>query len=270
MPIRFRTALPLLLAIAGAPVAQAQDTRAQDERVTVVRVTDVQGRLIPFAFVQIEGGASRVADSTGRALFNMRRPDSLRLQVRRMGFSPWIGWALKDSVTREFIADMIPLPRALNAVTVEGRRDTPLARRGFYDRMQRVTKGAQAARFITPEELDLRNPLNISSVLGGDRYVKVENYNGRAILMSTRNPNCAMDVLLDGQRLSGTLEEAMGMRPGKPDIRTLTSIDEIVNVQSIAAIEVYGSVAQAPVELQRAAGSSFGCGLVALWTGSRR
>lgn len=263
-----RTA-PALLAFALL-AATAFPARAQGEKVTVIKVTDVEGRLIPFALVQIENGASRVADDSGRAVFNMKSPDSLRLQVRRMGFSPFIGWARRDSTTKEFLADLIPLPRALNAVTVEGRRDTPLARRGFYDRMERVSKGAQAARFVTPEELDLRNPLNISSILGGDRYVKVQNYNGRSILMSTRNPNCAMDILLDGQRLSGTLEEAMGMRPGKPDIRTLTSIDEIININSIAAIEVYGSIAQAPVELQRAAGSSFGCGLVALWTGSRR
>lgn len=268
MPRTTARARHLLVACATLLLAAA-NAGAQEDR-AVVRVTDVQGRVIPFAFVQIENGASRVADSTGRAEFRMKVPDRLRLQVRRMGFSPFIGFAVKDTVTGEFVADLIPLPRALNAVTVEGRRDTPLARRGFYDRMERVQKGAQAARFITPEELDLRNPLNVSSILGGDRYVKIQNYQGRSILMSTRNPNCAMEIILDGQRLLGTLEEAMGLRGNKPNINTLLSIDEIIGIQSIAAIEVYGSIASAPVELQRAAGSSMGCGLVALWTGSRR
>lgn len=253
----------LLASIATASVAVAQD------RATTVRVTDVQGRVIPFAFVQIENGASRVADDSGRVVFSMKTPDSLRLQVRRMGFNPFIGWARKDSVSQEFVADLIPLPRALDAVTVQGRRDTPLARRGFYERMERVQKGAYSARMITPEEMDMRNPMSITQMLSGDRFVKVTPMNGKQVLLS-RNPGCAMTILLDGHRAMGTLEEAVGFRPGAPAARTLMSVDELISAHSVAAIEIYGSMASAPIELQRAAGNSGGCGLVALWTGSRR
>ncbi len=243
---------------------------AQRKDDTVIRVTDVEGRVIPFAFVQIENGASRVADDSGRAVFNSRSPDSLRLQVRRMGFSPFIGWARRDTATREFVADLVALPRALNEVTVEGRRDTPLARRGFYDRMERVQKGAYAARFITPEELDFRNPTALTHVLGDNPYVKVTPAGYRKYVLLSRNPNCAMTVLLDGMRAPGTLEEGIGDRPGKPPMNMLISVDELVNVSSVAGIEIYGSMASAPVELQRAAGNSGGCGIVAIWTGSRR
>lgn len=247
----------------------ASTASAQADR-TVVRVTDVQGRVIPFAFVQIENGASRVADDSGRAVFNSKPPASIRLQVRRMGFSPFIGWAKHDSVTKEFVADLVPLPRALDAVSISGRRDTPLARRGFYDRMERVQNGAYSARMITPEELDLRNPMSITQMLSGDRFVKVTPAgNGKQILLS-RNPGCAMTILLDGHRAVGTLEESIGFQPNKPPMSMLMSVDELVSAHSLAAIEVYGSMASAPVELQRAAGNSGGCGLVALWTGSRR
>ena len=250
-------------------LATASTAAAQQDRSTTVRVTDVQGRVIPFAFVQIENGASRVANDSGRAVFNMKTPDSLRLQVRRMGFSPFVGWARPDSASKELIADLIPLPRALDAVTVQGRRDTPLARRGFYDRMERVQKGAFAARMITPEELDMRNPMSVSQMLSGDRFVKVTPMNGKQVLLS-RNPGCAMTILLDGHRAMGTLEEAVGFGPGAPSARSLMSVDELISAHSLAAIEIYGSMASAPVELQRAAGNSNGCGLVALWTGSRR
>lgn len=250
-------------------LATASTAAAQQDRSTTVRVTDVQGRVIPFAFVQIENGASRVANDSGRAVFNMKTPDSLRLQVRRMGFSPFVGWARPDSASKELIADLIPLPRALDAVTVQGRRDTPLARRGFYDRMERVQKGAFAARMITPEELDMRNPMSVSQMLSGDRFVKVTPMNGKQVLLS-RNPGCAMTILLDGHRAMGTLEEAVGFGPGAPPARSLMSVDELISAHSLAAIEIYGSMASAPVELQRAAGNSNGCGLVALWTGSRR
>ncbi|HVH39696.1 MAG TPA: carboxypeptidase-like regulatory domain-containing protein [Gemmatimonadaceae bacterium] len=252
----------LLLLTASATILQAQAKHIQ------VRVTDVQGRAIPFAFVQIENGASRVANDSGRVEFNTPAPDSIRLQVRRMGFSPFIGWADKDSVTGEFVADLIPLPRALDAMTVEGRRDTPLARRGFYDRMERVQRGAYSARMITPEELDARNPMTISQMLSGERFVKVMPQGGKPVLMS-RNPGCAMTILLDGHRATGTLEEGVGFGP-KPPVGLLMSVDELVTAHSVAAIEIYGSMASAPVELQRAAGNSGGCGLVALWTGSRR
>jgi hypothetical protein len=47
------------------------------------------------------------------------------------------------------------------------------------------------------------------------------------------------------------------------------SIDELITASSVAAIEIYGSVMSAPVELQRVAGSQ-GCGIIAIWTGSRR
>ncbi len=50
------------------------------------------------------------------------------------------------------------------------------------------------------------------------------------------------------------------------------AIDDIIAAPSIAAIEIYGSAAAVPVELQRVAGSRMaqGCGLIAIWTGSRK
>jgi hypothetical protein len=258
--------LSLSASLALAPVAVS----AQEGRETVIRVTDVQGQAIPYALVQIERGASRVSDDSGRAVFKMTPPDSIRLQVRRMGFNPYIGWAKPIAGTSEFLADLIPLPRALNAVTVEGRRDTPLARRGFYDRMERAERSAVAARFITPEELDMRNPLRVTQMLSGDRYVRVQpSANQKQILMSSRNPNCAMSILIDGARVTGTLEEAIGFG-NRPQMAMLQSIDEVIGIQSVAAIEIYASSMQAPIELQRAVGNSQSCGIVALWTGSRR
>lgn len=262
----------LLAAALAVPVALLPLEAHAQRRTAVVRVTDVQGRPIPFALVQIENGISRVADDSGRVTLPGERNDSLRLQVRRMGFNPFVGWTTPDSVTGEHIADLIPLPRALDAVTVDGRRDTPLARTGFYDRMQRVERGAYSARFITPEELDMRNPGRVTHMLSGDRFVKVQPVDyGKMVLMS-RNPNCAMTILLDGMRATGTLEEGIGFggMMGGGRTRSLMSVDELVNVNAVAAIEIYGSMAAAPVELQRAAGNSAGCGLVAIWTGARR
>ncbi len=262
--------LILALSLVATAVVAAPLGAQDDEERIVVRVTDVQGRVIPFAHVRIENGVARVADDSGRAVFNSPPPEELRLQVRRMGFSPFVGPAQRDSVTGEYIADLAPLPRALDAVTVAGRRNTPLARNGFYDRMERVQKGAYSARLITPEELDFRNPMSVTQMLSGESMVKVTPAGYRKSVLMSRNPGCAMTILLDGQRALGTLEESIGFGPNKPPASMLISVDELVSVQSVAAIEIYGSMASAPVEFQRAAGNSGGCGLVVLWTGSRR
>jgi hypothetical protein len=260
----------LLAAALLAPLTLLPHPADAQRRTAVVRVTDVQGRPIPFALVQIENGVTRVADDSGRVTLPAERNDSLRLQVRRMGFNPFVGWTTPDSATGEHIADLIPLPRALDAVSVEGRRDTPLARTGFYDRMVRVQRGAYSARFITPEELDMRNPARLSHMLSGDRLLKVQYTNNQKIILLSRSPNCAMTILLDGMKATGTLEEAVGPAGVMSSFQGLMSVDELVPVTSIAAIEIYGSMAAAPVELQRAAGTSAGCGVVAIWTGSRR
>lgn len=251
------------LAAAGTPLA------AQNERLTV-QVTDVSGNAIPFAFVQIGNGASRIADDSGRAIFTYRKSDSLNITARRIGFQPFVGWAKRPGGKDYFLADLVPMPRALDPVNITGRRDTPLARTGFYDRAERIQKGAFSARLITPEELEFRNPIRLSQVLAGDSYVKVTPSNGKQVLMG-RGIMCAMTILLDGQRLLGTYEEAVG-NPNPPPMSSLAAIDDVISASAIAAIEIYASAAAVPVELQRVAGSRMGqgCGLIAIWTGSRR
>jgi len=265
--VNHRLLIPL--ALTALVAVTAPRVSAQDERITI-QVTDVRGNAIPFALVQITNGVGRVADDSGRVTFSMKPKDSLNIQARRIGFQPYIGWVKRDTTSGLYVADLPVLPRTLDPVTITGRRDTPLARTGFYDRVARVQKGSYAARMITPEELELRNPMKLSQILTGDNYVKVTPMNGRQVLLG-RGVNCAMTVLLDGQRVMGTYEEAIGsLNP--PPLSSLSSIDDAVNAMSIAAIEVYGSVAAVPVELQRVAGSRMaqGCGLVAIWTGSRK
>ncbi|MFM8781454.1 MAG: hypothetical protein ACKOFO_08315, partial [Gemmatimonadota bacterium] len=95
MTRRLAVVAALLLTLV-APRVHAQGDRA------VVQVTDVRGNAIPFAYVSIVNGVSRVADDSGRAAFAMRVPDSLRLEVRRMGFDPFNGWVKRNPTTGLF------------------------------------------------------------------------------------------------------------------------------------------------------------------------
>ena len=178
----------------------------------------------------------------------------------------------------EYVVRLEPAVRTLGEVRVVADRHTPLARTGFYDRMQRVQRGAIVGTFITPEELERRSSTLTSHVLTGLPSVRIQRASdGRPIVLG--RGGCPMTVLLDGQRLNGLLQEAAAgrgtsiapnsqMRPMGRESEW-PSIDQVTVATEIMAIEVYNSTANAPSELIPLTGGG-SCGIIALWTGPRR
>jgi len=256
-------AASVLLAVVAAPIALAQVPHV------TVSVTDSQLRPIPFALVALGAGLQKVADDSGHVEMLTEGKDSLRLHVRRMGFTPFFGWVKRDAYSDRYSVVLEPITTALDTVTVRATRSTSLARTGFYDRVSRVQRGAYAARMITPEELDARQPLRVTQVLSGEPLIRIIPFSGSRVIIGGRGPECGMTILLDGMQVRGTLEELMEPKRRRPDPRTLMSVDELVSASSVAAIEIYGSSISAPAELLRVAGLA-SCGIVAIWTGARR
>lgn len=264
-----------MLVLGSIPV---RPLAAQGSTLRVV-VTDSLDRGVPFAWVQLARGASRVANDSGVVQFGAVAEDSIRFVARRIGYHPFDAW-VKRSPDGAYRVLLVPLPRSLVQVDITERANTPLARTGFYDRMERVQRGAISARFITPEEIELRNPTRISNMLAGESMVKLQLNAGRAILLG-RGGSCGMTILVDRVRLTGMVEEAYTF-DGQEKIRRMggswqatqqflqerQSIDDVVTSLSVAAIEIYATAASAPAELQRVAGPT-SCGIIALWTGSR-
>lgn len=238
------------------------------EATTVVRVLDATAEPVPFAWVQLRDGVSRVANDSGQVVFSEEPGDSVRLLVRRIGYDPFYDW-VDRSESGDFVVPMRLLPRSIQTLKVSARADTPLARTGFYDRVQRIQAGAYSARMITPEELDMRNPIQFSQVLRGDPTINVRRVGMNGVMLTGRGGMCAMSILLDGMRVTGTFEEGMSERINPPPMSSLISVDNLINANNIAAIEIYSSGASIPAELQRTAGNTR-CGLVAVWTGRRR
>lgn len=247
-----------------------------------VQVVDEAGQPIPYAMVSIGNSPPKVADVSGVAQLPMPvDSDSAELVVRRIGYAPFGDWADLDPEGVRFEVRLRGLPRALNPVTVVERRDTPLARRGFYDRLERVSRGATVGRFITPEELELRATSQLSGVLAAEPYIRIQRTNGKPILTG-RQHSCGMQVVVDGMRMAGMVEEVYS-RDGQDEIRRMgggpqatarflqnrLSVDEIISTLSVAAVEIYPSAAGAPPEVQRAAGAS-ACGVIMIWTGDRK
>lgn len=271
-----------LVTLAVAPLgAQDAPVPVRSGPITEVLVLDRRSQPIPYALVSMGTSPPRVANEYGVAeLPNPVDADSANLVVRRIGYHPFGQYAKLSEDGKQFVAYLLDLPRALNPTTVTARRDTPLARRGFYDRMERVSRGATVARFITPEELDLRNSNSVSAILAGEPYIRIQRSSNKAILTG-RQPGCAIAVILDGQRMTGMVED-LYTREGQEEVRRMgggpaatsrylssrTTVDDLISALSVAAIEIYASAAGAPVDIQRTAGSS-ACGIVVLWSGGR-
>lgn len=268
-------ALAASVAVSLAP-ASALDAQGTERR---IRITDADRNAIPYALVTLPGGARRVANDSGFAVLpKLSAGDSIKLYVRRVGFTPFDGWVRLATGADWLAVELTPLARQLTTVRVTERANTPLARNGFYDRLERARRGAFSARFITPEEMDLRNPSHISQMLGGEVQVKLVRQMGKVIL-SGRGQGCAMTVLIDGQPLRGMVEEVYTQeglaehrnRPVEIEkfLRARQTVDDVVSALSVAAIEIYASANSAPVDIQRYAGAE-ACGIVAIWTGSRQ
>ncbi len=240
-------------------------TSLHAQRATVVQVVDSMGMSIPYALVDVGRVTGRIADSAGTVRVTGVSGDTLRIRARRMGYRPFqgaVGRADDDGVFRVVLAR---ITQELERVNIIAERSTPLARSGFYDRMQRVQRGAIVGEFITPEELDLRNASQVSRLLYGRQYVNVIPV-GRHATLAGRGGRCAMTILLDGIRMNGVMPPPGTRRESLT--RNVMSIDELVEGGSVAAIEIYPSTANAPAELISLTGGG-SCGIVALWTGGR-
>jgi hypothetical protein len=228
-----------------------------------IRVRDIADRPIPYAFVEVEGGKGRVADDGGWVVV-ASAPDSLRLSVRRIGYTPFDG-KVGRGASGDFEVWLGPLAQQLGAVKVTANREAPmLAVTGFYDRMLRTQRGAFNGEFVTPEELETRPNLRATDVLYGRRFILMtRDDRGRAFAVG--RAGCTMSVFLDGVQLLRDSVVAGGRS------MYVTLIDEVVNLSAVAGIEMYASASSAPPELQPAVGSAemASCGIIALWTGSR-
>ena len=267
----------LALALPGA-------MRAQSEGTVPVAVVDAGGKPIPYAVVSIGAGNSRVADDSGHVRMPGVPGDSLQLRVRRIGYGESYGW-VRSSAGGQFMVTLTQLTTSLAAVTVSERANTPLAQRGFYERLERSQRGAVVGEFMTPEDLEARPRSRLTEVVQASRYVRVSRTNpvhGQAQSRLLGRGGCAMNIVLDGQLVTGSAQEDVvpdaptSINPGGTrqsrmgeDVSSKPDIDQIVNGGAVMAVEIYPSSANAPAELIPFGGNG-SCGIIAIWTGPRR
>lgn len=253
------------------------------DQVLRVRVTTTDGEPIAYSNLQVNGGRRYVSDDSGRVVVPIAITNRASILVRRIGYEPTEVQltAMPDTAIR---IQMKAVARTLETQTVTVRSPfTRLELGGFYARMNEVQNGARVGYFVTPEDLALRNPQNVTDAVEqfpGIRLRPIDDgkvspdgmYHAdgmplrRKFRIEDRN-GCAYTVYLDRIRI-------------QPSVNNLVGVDEeinsIIHPNSVAGIEVYPRSANAPpgfpaANATRREGPSGAlnigeCGVVLIWS----
>ena len=280
-------ALTIALAVAVV-VAFPSAGQAQLRKLKVISSDSLP---IVYAFVAVEGGVGQITDENGEVSLGAGKKQTLTLRVQRIGYQPWFGKLDLPDTAAVFTVQLARIAQSLSTVTVTGTAQTrSLKLTGFYDRWMMRQKGTLSAVFIGPEELEFRHPDKITNMLRGLNGVSFRrSCEGEQVAFGI-NGTCQMAILVDGNRqcpssgckgLDGGTSGALSgtrpsVRPGPQggctsslnlNATNAVILDQILNANDVAAIEVYNRGGNVPVSLSA---SDQSCGIIAIWAGSRK
>jgi hypothetical protein len=228
------------------------------DRVLTGRITDTDRAPIAYANIQVNGGRAFVSDDSGRFSVPIDFVGGLQLLVRRIGFAP-VEVKLASMPDTVVGIQMTPLATALPEQRIAGR--TPFVSLdvgGFYRRMADRQKGIGSGWFITPEELEVRNPFIVTSAVEHLPNIRIRPFDGRLPL--NRNlriedaMGCPMTIYLGHVRIS-------------PWVRSGKLINEEINTlitpTSLSGVEVHARSSTVPFEFSMVEGT---CGVVVFWS----
>lgn len=248
-------------AIAAAVVPAIVGAQAR-----VIRVVSSDSQPVAYANVIVEGGTTQITDEKGDISLGAGKRQTLTLNIRRIGFSPWFGKIDLPDTGAVLTIRLSRLAQSLSTVTITGTEiKSPLAIKGFYDRWLMRQKGVLSAVFISPEELEFRHPDRITAVLYGLTGVRfsqdcIETPTPRhpclrgQVAFSSQPTKCPMAIVVDGQQQY-------------PPTGAYIDLDRLLDASDVAGIEVYARGGNMPVGFQF---QDTRCGVLAFWTGSRK
>jgi hypothetical protein len=247
------------LATAAADSADLASDTPTGTRYAAIRgrVIDTLGRPVFGASVaEASSKTATLTDSAGRFRLQNIEAGLAFVRVRKLGFLP--EYFPVTTVEGKTAGAVIQLKAAgQQLATVNVREDAMRANprmQGYYERMK---KGGGI--FLERTEILRRNATQVSEVLRGRNGLYVYPAGpGQGSIIAGRafglggtggQPSvCPLALILDGV--------AIPMRGG-------TTIDQMVNVQDVRAMEVYTSGPSVPGDLQ---GPQTQCGAVVIWT----
>jgi hypothetical protein len=246
--------IAILLAVAG--FCAVSDV---DGQVLRGRLTDpILGQGVAGAEIVLRSNDSLIgrttSDSTGAFLFRAPRPGSYKINVLRIGY-------------REFTSDMIPLkgdeitevavslssaPIGVDALVVTSRRPMPLGNLAEFERRRSEGVGY----FFTQKDIQSRSMATAATLLlpvpgitlDRSGQSKLGGREGYRVLFGGRGiASCFANIYIDGVYVPS---DAM-------------TLDDRVDLASVAGVEVYSRRIDVPIQYRRN-----DCGAVLFWTRS--
>lgn len=149
--------------------------------------------------------------------------------------------------------------KTLEPVQVAAHAVTALETHGFYERMSMRQQGRNSGYFITPEEIELRQPTLASQMLRGMPGIEVARVGSSSPpkWMVFGQNGCVGNVYVNGTRTN------MLTSRSKMEEAVSAVFDDIVPTGDLAGIEVYTRGSRAPTQYQALNGS---CAVVLIWT----
>jgi hypothetical protein len=242
-----------------AVASASSSAMAQDSRTVNGTVTDSTGQPIPY--VNIDGGRYRaLTNAVGEWRLLLPKNEGVELAIRRIGYLPARIRIERGSDTTLNVS-LARLAVILESQVVRARQLVrTLELRGFYERMADAEKGALVGEFITPEEIEMRNPQRVTQLLEQRHGIQVRRFGSCQVIDTcfriTGSGRCAATVYLDGQRLNR-------MASAANDINSAPAVDELISVTGVSGVEVYPRGSSAPAKYQSFAGT---CAIVVIWT----
>jgi hypothetical protein len=157
---------------------------------------------------------------------------------------------------------------ALEPLVVTARRRGLLAEAGYYERRERGL-----GQFIEREEIERRVPTRPTDLFQGMPGVSVINVGpfGRDVRLNIQTTfrdmaeQCQPKLVLDGVvvRQGGAMTQGMRTQGGGVIPAVGSSMDDLVNISNVEAMEVYTRASAIPAEY---GGLDTACGVILFWT----
>ena len=284
------TNVAVIVLLATSPLAAQQRT---------LRVITPDSVPVSYAWVAIQGQTPRIADEKGVVNLGTLSPKNYTADVRRLGYAPFSGpLAVGDGQT---LLSLAPLATQIGKVAVIGTG--PMSMEGFYRRWLKRQNGGGPGVFIGPEEIDKKNVTDVAGLLRDQNGLKLERASdGGYVVTGPGNNGCQMAVMVDWQVIKSRVEASSGqasrtslgtalndktmymtkeekagmLGTNKPGVErkfgdyadsNSVKIDQVVSIGAVSGVEVYARTAALPAELNLTDNT---CGLIVVWTGSRK
>ena len=281
---RLRVAcVTVLLAVWGPQTAAAQ--RLQGRLLDLQSNQPISSGILTLITEDGERVATAVTDDGGSWLLDAPNPGVYFIEAKRLGYQPWIDGPLEIQTgdAPVFVYHLRPAAIPLDPLEISAAAtERYLQLSGFYERQR-----SDFGHFMTPDDIQRRQAARITDMLmslpgvrlidagggAGGRHIQLRGGSLR------RDGICRPRVFVDGSLFMRGDSRPLGVDDfGRPEQREAleqdsdfarlfrgSSLDDIGHPSTIAAVEIYRSAVQVPVEF---GGTSMQtqCGVIVVWT----